>query len=334
MFKLLKKIFLLVFILWILGGVAFVSYYFNNHYKWNLDVYVSSPTAFVTVESLKSDFRVKQECIKSCYFSDLIPWDYNIRVSSEGYENVSKIARVIDNETHKVSIEMKETVSLKKIEWASADMKSKTFILNKPFLLSSLAIYSFSWKEYYLRKEGRSLFFWELNLKDKKEFEIWEWSWVSAEIDRVSMTSNEFFVKDDSAKKYIVNVNTKEIFSFNFKNKIDYIKKSSDRQYLLKTENWVFKYSSYTWKIEYLDVFEDFVINWEDYIWYISESSKFSDKYGIEWNFVLSYNSVTKKITKIAPYFKPISRIELIWWEIYIIDVLGDKYTINNIKND
>lgn len=326
-----KKLLLIIIILSLMWGIIFLNFFFNKAYKGGVEVSHNARDWQITVKAIWRDYELKSDCYSKCYFPEIIPWDYIVEVTAAGYDKAKKNVRINDNETSRVVLELDKITTVKLFEEKTEENK-KVFLLNKRSLQDALYNRIIWSKVLYLKEKGTEMYFWIITWDYSKWIELLSWDIINPYIDRVYMTSSEYFVNASSPRKYIVDVKNSKYYTFNFKETINYLKKISNNEYLLVSDFWVFKYDVRENKFEHMDVFDDFVYYEWGYLWYIKTWSKYADKYGIDWKYLLKYNIETKKVEKITSYTWSIERIELILWEVYLTDSKWDKYTIKDLK--
>lgn len=308
---------------------SFTIYYFNYLYKWSLEISYNTENIDLRISPISWSYWSTITCNKTCDTIILKPWEYNLIVTSSWYDSISRVIKI-----KKDSI-TKENFNLEKIKWFelfeeySKSSETKLLLLNKK-LLETAKTYTVIWNDlYYLREESWKNFFWIIKDKNVKELEIPYSESTKITIQEVYMSPSETYLSIWD-KKYIINFNPLIYSEFKFNENIKYIKKIWNNDYLFITDKWNFDYNKSTKIFEYKDILDDYVIyNW-GYIWIILDWSKYSKKYSIYWDYLVKYNSSTKKVEKIAPININIFAIEELFWKIYITDYNKNKYTLSN----
>ncbi len=194
--------------------------------------------------------------------------------------------------------------------------------------------------EIILKKNKKKVFVFLKNNKTKKLLEILNFKnynenkkqQVDVFFDKIYSKNKQIYIFFNK-NLYFYNIENKNLQKINFEISPKYIKKITNKKYVIVTEKGSFIYDFENKTIEYFYLFKDFIIYKNNYIWIIYNSEKnkkkniWLEKYNSD--ILVEYNLKTKEKKVILENIKEFERIILNNRKIYIFSN-WEKYVLKN----
>lgn len=217
-------------------------------------------------------------------------------------------------------IKAEKEIELKKVEETTKEKITRLKEENKYYKIITLwenkFYFQVSWKRLELFLNKKSIWFFDVFFKNM------------INIKQIYSNENKFLIEIWN-KKYIYNKINWSLENFILKIPILYAKET-DINYIIKTTKWIFLFSK--GKIEYSQIFSDFIYynNW--YLWILNLDDKNRRKnLGFEKNtknLIIYYNPLSKEKKKIFEADFQISKIYKNWNKIFVENKKWDKYKV------
>lgn len=333
---------ILIFLFW---GIYFLYYYFFILNKWNLTLIsnVENYKVYLYNNKIKTSFW--SECkIFKCELIDLAPFEYEITIKKDWYKNIKKNIKISKKATLKIEINLEKELQIKKIQEEENTLSwTQNNNIDKFRELAEL-------KKSYLFFDEKD--FWYFYFKDN-----WDWTlflfrkkdWIETklysflktdkknlDLKKVENDDEEFLFISYNENKYLYDLKYWKIWEFLFPQNVDYVKKYNNI-FSIINEKWTFLYDLDNEKIEYFDLFKDFVyLDKNHYLWIIfkDEIQKLQD-YNLENykdNLIIKYNFNNKEMKVLQTTNIDIKKIIIQNWNIYFLDNFNNKYLVDNFN--
>ena len=330
-----RKLFALCILLWTIWALVLTYLYFFVYYT--ATIYVNSNVWGYEVEFFsKSTAQKRRESCpeEECIITDVSPFEYNITISKEGYENKLMSIDVAPRRKETLFIELTKKVVLEPLPSLQVIETPKEKIErireeNRYYLSFQL-------------QDGRKLRFKESaeenlemiyqspdNIQSIQEFP--KLSTESILADEISWSPDIFLsIWEES---YIFDTQAWRLIELDFKIDIFYIKSwASEGEYIIITEKWAFLYDTRSRNPEFQYLFRDYLYHKDSLIWVVygdEEQKKKNLSLTEDGNLIIKYSPSDKTKKILYRTSENIERLE--WKENQIIITIDDQeYELSN----
>lgn len=320
--------------------LAFFAFYFYAFVSYNGTLSITSNVDSYKVSLYSKNLKnvVEINCPeKFCEIPKVSPFSYTITFSKPWYNDIVEDLTFARKEAKNLEINLEKKVLLEKKEIGLEkviDKKEKLKELSKKIKYyfydsnpnfgevylnensGSLDLYINDWSEKFLKK-------FSLVGKEnmKTFFVVWDFSKVVIKVGK------EYFYYDKISLEF-----NKLDLSLNLK----YVKTFDNKTLLFVTEKWSFYYNLGSKTFEYFNLFEDFVLVDDFYIWYIYQTDDlrknnlwFTDK---TWDLIVFYNPDSKEKKVLLNVDFVFSKLYLEENKIMVESDIWEKYEVKNVR--
>ena len=275
-----------------------------------------------------------EDCPESqCTITDVSPFEYNVTISKEGYENEFMSMKVSPRRNESIFIELEKKVSIEPIDIIPLEENAAQKI--KRLREEKLYYARFQlWDDTLLTltEDGDQLLV---------QYNSWDNILEIAKIQRIAQqdlhaeyvvgSKDIFLVAGDTY--YIFDENKKKLYELPFQVLIHYIKPAlKGWEYLVVTEKGTFRYTLSSGNSEYQYLFHDFIYSWDDIIGILrgdEDAKRRNFDIKEKGNLIIKYTPADKTRKVVYTSFEAIERIYL-REENLIITIKGQEYELQN----
>lgn len=274
-------------LLWFVWAFIAFYLYFFVYYTSTLIVKSNVEDFSFTLSSLKVAQVLSFECKKTdCTYQNISPFSYTLTATKNGYDTIKKDIEVPSSGQFTINLEFNKTVTLEPVEknqsatgttssWSQLTQIQKVTLIKKQktdyFFQEILELWYFDFID-----NGGQMQLNYLTTIDAVPTDLGTFDKVGKEaikIQKVYGDSKQILLQVGS-KNYIIDITTKQIFSFALTPKILYVKQGETKnEFLLVTEVGTYIYASWNSTPKYFSQFSDFVYSPDkkSFIGYVSK---------------------------------------------------------------
>ena len=329
-----RKLYALFILVWTLWAIILTYLYFFVYYTATLTIDANLWEYSVELFSKSTAQKWQHDCPEAkCIIRDVSPFDYNMTLRKEGYEDEFMSMEVSPRRNESIFFEFEKKVILKavKIEEIQEATDQKIQRLREEklyyarFQLGEEKLITFS-------EEGDRLVVQYNSTGDAIEI---------AKIPRAAKEeikaeyigdSDDIFIAVGEIY-YIFEWTQNKLYELPYKIPVGYIKLANQKGvYLVVTEKWTFRYQLISGDSEYQYLFHDFVYAWDSLVWVVREGEEQKRQnfdLNQTGNLIIRYTPSDKIRKVLYESFDEIERIQ-IRWEKLILLIKDQEYELKN----
>lgn len=335
-----NRILWILIIFWcIMAWVAFYMYAFL-HYTWSIQFRSNRENYSIKLFHLQTMQTFEKNCEKKeCVLPNIPPFTYSLSIRKKWYKSIDSTLIIDAKESKSVPIslqkdtqlEIQNTIQIKKNTTPSVHENTiKNYNEKKYYAYFKLL----NLGEIFLKEENNGINVYLRN-------EIWTEKKILSVSDRVKKKNISILRVDGNdsiilfkygKKNYLYNHQKASMNQIQLTIPILYIKQISPNYLHFITKKWTFTYKNE--KLQYSDLFVDFVVHDKKYIWIITSSDTRRKKDFLleshNWTLIVLYDPLQKWGKSIYQPEFWIEKIILEHWEVVIIGTNKNKYTLKN----